>query len=110
LPLRIAPNVDRKLFREALRRGGNYPETGGDRRRLEEKMLRRYHEVLKAHGVSTYSWRELNDDYRLSVLTCLTVATEWCRGRPNANTKHIWMPMLRKVLVAVDDLNCRELL
>lgn len=81
-----------------------------DRRPLEEKMLRRYHEVLKAHGVTKYSWRELNDDYRLSILSCVAVATEWCRGRPNANKKHIWMPMLRKALVAVDDLHCRDLL
>jgi len=80
------------------------------RRRLEETMLRRYHDVLEAHGVTNYSRRKLNDDYRLSILSCVAVATEWCRGRPNASKKHIWMPMLRKALVAVDDLHCRDLL
>ena len=84
--------------------------TPQDRRQLEERMLRRYHEVLVARGVADYSLQKLTEDYRLSILTCLCVAAEWCRGGPNADTKRIWMPMLQRTMTAFDDLDCQALL
>jgi hypothetical protein len=80
------------------------------RRALEEQMLRHYHEHLIRRGVTHYAWERLYDDYRQSVMTCLYVATEWCRGRANLQWKHRWMPQLRKTMTAYDDLNCAEML
>jgi hypothetical protein len=80
------------------------------RRQLEQPMLREYLENLIRRGVTNYSWERLYDDYRMSVMICLYVATEWCRGGPNLRWKHIWMPKLRKTMTAFDDLNCVEML
>jgi hypothetical protein len=80
------------------------------RRALEAQMLRHYHGELQRRGVTEYAWERLYDDYRLSVMMCLYVATEWCRGRANLQWKHIWMSMLRKTMTAFYDLQCAELL
>jgi hypothetical protein len=79
------------------------------RRALEKPLLHHYHEQLVRRGVTHYSWERLWDDYRLSVMICLYVATEWCCDGPNLDWKHIWMPKLQKTMTAFDDLNCAEL-
>ena len=79
------------------------------RRALEEKILRRYHARLNELGVDGYSGQLLYEDYRLCVPMSVYVATEWCRGGVNMETKRYWMPMLQKALTACDDLHCAEL-
>ena len=37
------------------------------------------------------------------------VASEWCRGGMNLDTKRYWMPMLRGALTACDDLGSADL-
>jgi hypothetical protein len=79
-----------------------------DRRRLFEKpLLDRYHATLLAHGVRGYDRAALDDDYRLSVLM-LIARPVWqsAFGIPNV----IWWNNFERIMMAVDDLGCRDLL
>lgn len=79
-----------------------------DRRRLMERsLLDRYHETLMACGVGFYDRKALDDDYRLSVL--------WQMMHPIFQASYkfpprVWWNNLERVLLAVEDLGCRELL
>ncbi|MCO5191508.1 MAG: hypothetical protein M9918_25365 [Anaerolineae bacterium] len=82
------------------------------RHALEEPVLRHYHAHLRTNGITDYSWSQLWDDYRLAVVQCVYVATEWCRGGNVANcAKHqwIWFPKLLQALTACNELRCSEL-
>jgi thiamine kinase-like enzyme len=78
------------------------------RRRLEEPILRYYHDQLIRNGVHNYSWEQLFADYKLSAAMCVYVTTEWCRNRLNEQTRLIWLPMLQKTMTAFDDLECAK--
>jgi hypothetical protein len=81
-----------------------YPER---RARLEGGVLDRYHEMLLASGVDGYSRDALDDDYRLSTLFhILTPVQQWWNNIPPV----IWWNNLERVMMAVDDLDCRALL
>ena len=81
-----------------------YPER---RRRMERPLLDHYHAVLVAHGVNGYGRGALDDDYRLSVLLQLmTPVWQAAIDLPPV----IWWSHLERILLAVDDLGCRELL
>ena len=82
------------------------PET---RRELELPLLRRYHEQLCRRGVENYSWQQLCDDYRVCVPMGLYVATEYCRDGINEPLLHVWLPMLKRTLIACEELRCDEL-
>jgi hypothetical protein len=81
-----------------------YPEM---RRRTENVLLDAFHDELLAHGVTGYDRRALQDDYRLEVLW-QTTRPIWMRavGIP----ANIWWNNLERIHLAVDDLDCRELL
>jgi thiamine kinase-like enzyme len=81
-----------------------YPDR---RRRMERPLLDLYHAVLMAHGVSGYDRQALNDDYRLSAL--------WLITRPVVQAMNnigpaVWWNNLERIMLAVDDLGCRDLL
>jgi Ecdysteroid kinase-like family len=81
-----------------------YPDR---RHRVERLLLDRYHAALLAHGVQSYERQALADDYRLSVL--------WLTRRPVFQASvdippRIWWNNLERILLAVDDLDCRDLL
>jgi hypothetical protein len=81
-----------------------YPDR---RSRMERPLLEVYHAALQTHGASGYSRSQLDDDYRLSVLWHITTPL-WQAG---ANIPPvIWWNNLERVLLAVDDLGCRDLL
>jgi hypothetical protein len=81
-----------------------YPD---HRQRIERALLDRYHEALVAEGVRGYDRRALEDDYRWSVLFQITVPVRQAlRDIPPV----IWWSNLERILLAVDDLGCRELL
>ena len=81
-----------------------YPDR---RRRFEATLLDRYHATLVAHGVGGYDRRALDDDYRLSTLWQIT----WPMWQEAFNIPPvIWWNNLERVLLAVDDLGCRDLL
>ena len=77
------------------------------RRRNEHESLRGYHDVLAAAGVRGYSFDALWEDYRRSVL--------WQIATPMWQANHglgawIWWNHLERVMSAVHDLGCLELL
>jgi hypothetical protein len=81
-----------------------YPDR---RRRMEQRLLDRYHTALLAHGVSGYDRQALHDDYRRSAL--------WLILRPvgqaaNNIPPRVWWNNLERIFLAVDDLGCRQLL
>jgi len=81
-----------------------YPDL---RRRIERPLLDRYHAALVARGVRGYDRRALDDDYRLSVLWHITTPV-W--QATNDIPPVIWWNNLERILLAVDDLGCRDLL
>lgn len=77
------------------------------RRRLEQRLMRRYYDGLLAHGVQGYGWQQCWDDYRLSVIlvSLFIPVWRWAVFR--------WAPDLAAVhrsMTAFDDLRCRDLL
>jgi len=81
-----------------------YPER---RARLEEPLLRRYHAQLLATGVDNYEWERCWNDYRFGVIRNLfTPVWMVAEGRPPAT----WWPILERVVVAFQDLECVDLL
>lgn len=81
-----------------------YPDR---RRRMEKPLLDRYHAQLLAQGVTGYDRKMLAYDYRLSVL--------WLIARPvwqamSNIPPRVWWNNLERIMLAVDDLNCRDLL
>ena len=81
-----------------------YPDR---RRRFEGNLLDRYHRELLARGVESYDRRALADDYRLSVLLrIMTPVWQAAHSIPPV----IWWNNLERIFMAVDDLDCRELM
>jgi hypothetical protein len=70
-------------------------------------LLDHYHAALVARGVRGYDRGALDDDYRRSVLLRLmTPVWQAAVDLPPV----IWWSHLERLVLAVDDLNCRELL
>jgi len=81
-----------------------YPER---RARLESHLLDKYHAALLTNGVEGYSRDALRDDYRLSTLfLSLTPVNHAWIDIPQG----IWLNHFERIMMAVDDLGCRELL
>jgi hypothetical protein len=81
-----------------------YPDR---RRRFERPLLDRYHAELLAHGVSGYDREALGGDYRLSALRLMT--------RPIVQASmsippRVWWNNFERIMLAIDDLGCRDLL
>lgn len=76
------------------------------RQQHEFAVLRAYHQRLLRHGVTDYSWNNLVDDYKLCVPMGVYIATEYCRGGVNERWLDYWLPMLKRVLTACDELAC----
>ncbi len=77
------------------------------RRRHERESLRRYHDTLAAAGVRGYSFDALWQDYRHSVLWQITTPM-WQAN--HAMAPWIWWGHLERIMLAVHDLGCLELL
>lgn len=81
-----------------------YPDR---RRQLEQQLLDCYHDTLLGHGVQGYSRRALDDDYRRGVLWHISKPVwQHAIGLPPM----VWWNNLERILLAVDDLGCRDLL
>jgi thiamine kinase-like enzyme len=81
-----------------------YPDR---RRRMERPLLDVYRAALLDNGVRGYDRRALDEDYRLSAL--------WLITRPvgqaaNNIGPRVWWNNLERIMLAVDDLGCRDLL
>ena len=81
-----------------------YPER---RQALERPLLNLYHETLIAHGATGYTRGALDQDYRWSVLWHITKPVwQWSINIPPV----IWWNNLERVMLAVEDLGCEEIL
>ena len=81
-----------------------YPDR---RQRMEAPLLDHYHAALLANGVTGYHRRALQDDYRLAALFRLqTPVWQAAFNIPPV----IWWNNLERILLAIDDMDCRELL
>ncbi len=81
-----------------------YPER---RQALERLLLNLYHDTLIESGVTGYTRGALDQDYRRSVLWHITKPVwQWSINLPPL----IWWNNLERVMMAVEDLGCEELL
>jgi phosphotransferase family enzyme len=81
-----------------------YPDR---RNRLERPLLDVYHATIQECGAKGYSRSALDDDYRLSVLWLTTVPLWQAAAKI---PPLIWWNNLERIFLAVDDLECRDLL
>jgi hypothetical protein len=81
-----------------------YPDR---RRRMEGSLLDLYHATLLGGRASGYDRQALNDDYRISVLWLITRPI-W-QAMSNIPPR-VWWNNLERIMLAVDDLGCRDLL
>jgi thiamine kinase-like enzyme len=81
-----------------------YPDR---RQRLERTLLDRYHAILIAQGVRDYDRHALDNDYRWAVL--LQMATPVWQAAFDIPPV-IWWNHMERIMLAVDDLGCRDLL
>lgn len=73
----------------------------------EERMLRQYHQVLLAHGVTGYSWESLLADYRLALLDWALVPLQ---DRLDGSAADYWWPKMQCLLAACRDHHAETLL
>lgn len=98
---RLGPGTDDLAYLMAMHW---YPDR---RRALEQPLLDRYHAALLAGGVRDYDRATLDADYRASVLgLIMRPVFQWSIDIPPV----IWWNNLERILLAVEDLGCRELL
>lgn len=72
----------------------------------EAKLLRRYHDGLRAHGVHDYLWADLLVDYRVAVIEWLFQPVQ---DRADGAGKDYWWPKLQYIAAAFQDWNCVDL-
>lgn len=77
------------------------------RQRFERPLLDHYHASLLTSGVKGYGLAALDHDYRLAVLTQMMTPIICANiGIPPA----VWWNNFERIMLAVDDLCCRDLL
>ena len=72
----------------------------------EEQLLRRYHEMLLANGVTGYTWEQLLTDYRLMV-AYMVFDPVW--DAVSGADESYWRPKLHCLTANYQDLKCVEL-
>lgn len=77
------------------------------RERWERPLLRHYHQHLIEYGVVDYVWEDLWEDYRLAVLRQFFEAVWGWSVRQNSM---IWWNHLERISLAIEDLECLDLL
>lgn len=74
---------------------------------LEYRYLERYFRRIKTNGVTTFTWDDLQYDYRLCIMRhLLTVVWQWKHG----NLTDVWWNHLQRLTSAYIDLNCSDLI
>jgi ecdysteroid kinase len=76
------------------------------RARIEQPLVRRYHQQLQANGVGGYDWERCWEDYRLSLVFHAIWPIFWFTFGPN----YIWWRGLECFMSAFEDLECQEFL
>jgi hypothetical protein len=80
-----------------------YPER---RARMDQALVRYYHERLLKYGVVGYDWAQCWLDYRVGIIANLLMPVFWYSWSP----PQFWWHTLEKALLAFQDLRCEELL
>ncbi len=81
------------------------------RRQFEMEILRFYHEHLQKYGINDYGWAQLVQDYKLCLLQQIYVPLAWCTDHEEmGKMKWVWFPQLQRIMTAVADMNCLEIL
>lgn len=84
--------------------------TVADRRAHEQDLVRLYHDTLVAGGVTDYPFGELWDDYRRTILFCLSYAMGVCAVElANDRAEALATVMLERSIAAIIDLDADEL-
>jgi len=79
-----------------------------DTRHMRERdLVRRYHDTLLRFGVENYSWDDCWYDYRLNTFVNLYRILWWWDG---IGPFPLWWTTLHNVTLAIEDLNCMEIL
>jgi hypothetical protein len=73
----------------------------------EQKILQRYHAVLRAHGVEDYAWPDLLTDYQTGLIYWLLVPVQDCYGGAG---KDYWWPKMQCLVAAFREWKCGDLL
>jgi Phosphotransferase enzyme family len=73
----------------------------------EQKILERYHTVLRAHGVASYTWEDLLTDYQTGLIYWLLVPVQ---DRYGGSRKEYWWPKMQCLVAAFREWRCAELL
>ena len=78
----------------------------------EERLLREYHRAVVAAGVKDYSFDQCWEDYRVTVMFCLTYPVISCGSIDLANERGMELAtkMLRRSLSAIRDLKANDVL
>ncbi len=76
------------------------------RKEYEHELLMQYHGTLKKNGVKDYSYDDLYNDYRISVIQLLFLPAYQYEVNLSAG---IWLNHLERIFCAYDDLNCKEM-
>ena len=82
----------------------------GLRRELEQPVLHHYHKTLVECGITTYSWEQLYEDYRLSVAITVPCAVEYMNDGGDPDWNEFRYGLVSRTLTAFDDLDCMQLL
>ena len=73
----------------------------------EDRLLRRYHAGLQANGVTGYSWEACLRDYKMMIVFMIFDPV-W--NQVSGSAQRYWLPKLRCLTDAFQDLNCDKLL
>jgi thiamine kinase-like enzyme len=73
----------------------------------EEKMLRRYHTVLREHRVNNYSWDDLMTDYRMGLIFWILMPVQ---DRYGGAGRDYWWPKMQCLAAAFREWHCEDLL
>ena len=76
------------------------------RQRMEQPLLQFYFDEMKTLQID-YSWEEFQTDYRIFILFHLLPPVLWKAS--NVAEDYLWL-VLERLFVAIDDINCLELL
>ncbi|MCI0393531.1 MAG: aminoglycoside phosphotransferase family protein [Chloroflexi bacterium] len=80
--------------------------TPAQRQQHEERLLRRYHQQLQAHGLTAYTWEELRRDYRL-MIAYMIFDPIW--NQTAGSSPAYWQPKMACLVSAYEELACAEL-
>lgn len=72
----------------------------------EERMLRRYHTGLQAHGVTDYPWDELVTDYQTGLMFWVLMPIQ---DRYDGAPREYWWPKMQCVVAAFGEWHCETL-